>query len=63
MATLDESGDGYAVTTVDLSVRGRVPDLDQKKFEKAAKEAEEACPISNAIRGNVTINLEATLEQ
>ena len=63
VATLDESGDGYAVTTVDLSVRGRVPDLDQKKFEKAAKEAEEACPISNAIRGNVTINLEATLEQ
>ena len=63
VATLDEADDGYAVTTVELSVRGRVPDLDQSGFEKAAKKAEEACPISNAIRGNVTINLEATLEQ
>lgn len=63
VATLDRAGEGFAVTTVDLSVRGRVPDLDQSGFEEAARQAEQACPISNAIRGNVQINLEATLDQ
>jgi lipoyl-dependent peroxiredoxin len=63
VATLDRAGEGFAVTTIDLSVRGRVPDLDQSGFEDAARRAEEGCPISNALRGNVQINVEATLEQ
>ena len=53
---------GFKVTTMDLSVRGRVPGLDQARFEEAARQAEQACPISNAIRGNVDIRLNATLE-
>ncbi len=63
VATFDEAGEGFAVTSVDLSVRGRVPDLDQAGFEEAARQAERVCTISNAIRGNVQINLEATLEE
>jgi len=47
---------------MDLNVRGRVPGLDQAAFEEAAKAAEQGCPISNAIRNNVQIRLNATLE-
>ena len=53
---------GFKVTTMDLNVRGRVPGLDQAWFEEAARQAEQGCPISNAIRGNVDIRLNPTLE-
>lgn len=62
VATLDRDGDGFAITTVELSVTGKVPDLDASDFEDAAKQAEQNCPISKMMSGNVKINLEATLE-
>jgi osmotically inducible protein OsmC len=53
---------GFKVTTMDLTVRGRVPGLDQAGFEEAARAGEQGCPISNALRGNVEIRVTATLE-
>ena len=50
------------VTTVDLSVRGRVPGLDDAGFQEAAQAGEQLCPVSNALRGNVEIRLTAELE-
>ena len=52
----------FKVTTMDLDVSGNVPGLDQAGFEKAAQQAEQGCPISNALRGNVQISLKAHLE-
>jgi lipoyl-dependent peroxiredoxin len=54
--------DGFAVTTVDLDVRGRVPGLDSRHFEEAAERAGQLCPISKALKGNVDIRLIARLE-
>jgi osmotically inducible protein OsmC len=53
--------DGFKVTRSRLHVRGRVPGLDQARFQEVAREGEEGCPISGAIRGNVDIELEAEL--
>ena len=58
--TLDKQGDGFAITKSALSVQGTVPGFDQARFEAAAREAEQACPVSNALRGNVELSLEAT---
>ena len=55
-------GGGFEVTTSALEVRGVVPGLDAAGFQERADAAEKGCPISNAIRGNVTITVEATLE-
>jgi lipoyl-dependent peroxiredoxin len=52
---------GYHVSTMDLRVVGDVPGMDAAAFEQAAREGETGCPISNAIRGNVDIRLEAEL--
>ncbi|MEX0992256.1 MAG: OsmC family protein [Actinomycetota bacterium] len=60
--TFDKVGDGWAVTTMNLHVVGRVPGLDQAGFEEAARTGEEGCPISNALRGNVVINVAAELD-
>ena len=53
--------DQVKVTKMVLDVRGRVPGLDAEGFQSAAEQGEEACPISNAIRGNVDIQLNASL--
>jgi osmotically inducible protein OsmC len=57
-----KQGGGVEVTTMNLTVRGQVPGLDQAGFEEAARAGEQGCPISNAIRNNVKINLTAVLE-
>jgi osmotically inducible protein OsmC len=52
---------GEGVKSSRLTVRGRIPDLDQVGFEDAARDASENCPISQALKGNIEISVEATL--
>jgi osmotically inducible protein OsmC len=54
-------GGGMKVTHSHLHVKGSVPGLDQAAFAKAAADAEKGCPISNALRGNIEITVEAEL--
>ena len=50
------------ITTVVLDVHGRVSGLDAEGFRSATEEAEQACPVSNALRANVDIQLNASLD-
>ena len=60
VATLDMGS--LKITTVDLNITGRVPGLDADGFQSATEQAEQICPVSNALRGNVDIRLNATLQ-
>ena len=53
---------GWKITSSELRVRGRVPGLDAGGFRSAADEADQGCPVSNALRGNVEITMDASLE-
>jgi osmotically inducible protein OsmC len=53
---------GTGITTVELSVRGRVTGIDEAEFQKLAGEAKDGCPVSKALQGNVELKLEARLE-
>ena len=57
-----KTGGGFYVSDSRLAVRGRVPSLDQARFEELARQGEQGCPVSNALRDNVRIHLDATLE-
>jgi osmotically inducible protein OsmC len=60
--TLDSAdGGGLRVTSSALEVTGVVPGLDQTAFQETAEQAEQSCPISNTLRGNVAITVKATL--
>ncbi len=54
-------GEGFAITEITLTVRARVPGVDQTSFDRAAQKAKEICPVSAALTGT-TITLDATLE-
>jgi len=53
---------GEGVKSSSFTVRGRVPGLDQDGFEQAARDASENCPISQALKGNIEISVEANLD-
>jgi len=54
--------DQVKVTSSVLDVRGKVPGLDAEGFQNAAEQAEQGCPVSNALRGNVDIQVNASLD-
>jgi len=60
--TFDKVEAGWKVASSALAVTGRVPGLDQAGFAKAAEAAKDGCPISEALKGNVELSVEATLE-
>jgi len=55
--TVVPEGEGIKITTMKIDVRGRVPGVDQQSFAQTAREAEQACPVSNALRGNLDIQV------
>ncbi len=60
--TLDQLPTGPKITQEVLDVQGRVPKLTDQQFEELAKRAEQLCPVSNALRNNVEIQLRTKLE-
>jgi osmotically inducible protein OsmC len=58
--TLDKDGDGYAITAVHLTLKGKVPGADQAKFEELAGKAKAGCPVSKLL--NATITMDASLQ-
>jgi osmotically inducible protein OsmC len=62
-ATFDQVGEGFRITMMELTVRGRVPGLDEDGFQEAVEQANEGCPVSNAIRNNVEITVQPQLDE
>ena len=52
---------GMKVTHSKLTVRGSVPGMEDATFKDAATKAEAQCPVSNALRNNIEITVDATL--
>jgi lipoyl-dependent peroxiredoxin len=53
---------GTGITKSALSVRGRVPGIDEDAFREAAEGAKAGCPVSQALAGGPEITLDARLE-
>jgi osmotically inducible protein OsmC len=59
--TFDKVGEGFGITRIELTIRGEVEGLDDDGFRQAAEGAKENCPVSQAVKGNVEVTLEASL--
>jgi osmotically inducible protein OsmC len=53
-------GGGFKISRSALTLRARVPGLDDAKFQELAKGAEQNCPVSKVL--NAEITLDAVLE-
>jgi osmotically inducible protein OsmC len=59
--TFDKVGEGFKITKIALSIRGEVEGIDDAAFQEAAHGAKENCPVSQALKGNVELTLDAAL--
>jgi lipoyl-dependent peroxiredoxin len=50
------------ITTETLDVHGRVPGLDADGFQQAVEQADQVCPVTNALRGSADLRVNATLD-
>ena len=57
-----EVDQGASIKSVQLTVVGDVPGLDEAGFRQAAEAARDGCPVSKALKGNVDIQVEAKLK-
>jgi osmotically inducible protein OsmC len=60
-STFDQVGEGFAITSMRVTMRGQVEGIDEETFREAAEQAKENCPVSQALKGNVEISLDASL--
>ncbi len=59
--TFDKREAGWKVASSALTVRGRVPGMDEARFREEAAAAKDGCPISQALTGNVELSVDAAL--
>jgi osmotically inducible protein OsmC len=57
--TLEKQGDGFAITSVHLTLKAKIPGVDDAKFQELAAKAKAGCPVSKLL--NTKITLDATL--
>ena len=60
--TFDKVGDAWTVVSSRLTVVGHVDGISDVDFDAAAQAAKDGCPTSRALKGNVELTVDATLE-
>ena len=58
--SLEKVGEGFKITTIELTTEGEVPGIDEHTFLEHAESAKKNCPVSQALAG-AAIKLNATL--
>lgn len=54
-------GEGFAIDRIALTLKARVPGMDEAKFQQVAQAAKRDCPLSKALASVPEIALTATL--
>ena len=53
---IEPEGQGFRITRSALTLRAKVPKLDQATFERMAGDAEKNCPVSKALNAEITLD-------
>lgn len=54
--SLDPEGQGFRISRSALTLQASVPNLDEATFARIAKDAEQNCPVSKALKAEITLN-------
>jgi osmotically inducible protein OsmC len=46
---IEKQGDGFAITSIDISTEASVEAIDQGTFQKLAEDTKKGCPVSKAL--------------
>ena len=62
-ATLEKTKEGFQITRMHMTTKGKVPGITENDFQEIANAAKENCPVSKALKGGLDITLDASLEK
>ena len=54
--TLTKQDDGFAITKSALTLRAKIPGIDDAKFQELAAKAKAGCPISKLFKTEITLD-------
>ena len=54
--SLEPEGKGFRISRSALTLRAKVPGLDEAKFVEFAKDAEKNCPVSKVLNAEITLD-------
>ena len=54
--TLEPEGKGFRISRSALTLRAKVPNLDEAKFAEMANDAEKNCPVSKVLNAEITLD-------
>ncbi len=54
--SLEEDGTGFRISRSALTLRAKVPNLDEARFSQMAHEAKKNCPVSKVLNAEITLD-------
>ena len=54
--TIEKQGDGFAITSVHLTLRAKIPGTDKATFDELAAKAKAGCPVSKLLNTKITLD-------
>ena len=54
--TLEKKPDGFAITKVHLTLRAKIPGVDDAKFQELAAKAKAGCPVSKLLKAEISLD-------
>jgi osmotically inducible protein OsmC len=55
--SLDKLDDGFAITSVHLTLKAKVPGADEATFKELANKAKAGCPVSKLLKTEITLDV------
>jgi lipoyl-dependent peroxiredoxin len=56
VVTIEKEGDGWTVRSSALTLRGKVPGIEEAEFRRLAEAAKDGCPVSRALKVDITLD-------
>lgn len=54
--TLDKQPDGFAITAIRLTLKAKIPGIDEAKFQELAAKAKAGCPVSKVLKAEISLD-------
>jgi osmotically inducible protein OsmC len=56
--TLEPEGQGFRISRSALTLRAKVPNLNEATFAQMATDAEKTCPVSKVLKADIALDAE-----
>ena len=54
--TLEQDGGGFTITHIALTLRAKIPNIDDAKFQEITAKAKAGCPVSKLFKAEITLD-------